>query len=316
MGTGLAADKSPVDNKATSPRFNVGVSLELARPQSIMNTHSQRSAISPDDVARYNRDGYLIAPTRLPDATLNAMRSSYAAMSETHPEMNLDFVPSPHVPNFVPGLVDCQPWLDYAAVPEVLDAVEALIGPDFLMWGSAIFGKPGVVGKATPMHQDGEYWPIKPLASVTVWIALDDAGPENGCLRVVPGSHQSKKLFNHRRDDSPSLTLNQVVNDADAKVDQAVDVCLKAGQFSIHDVHLLHGSAPNTSPHRRAGLTYRYMPTTSHFDHEWAGEMTRTMGTTDMSDRTLYLVRGVDACGKNNFDAGSTTRLNFTSILK
>lgn len=278
----------------------------------IMNTHRQHSGISSSDIARYEREGYIKAPVRLSSTTLEAIQSSYREMCEEHPDMNLDFVPSPHVPNFVPGLINCQPWLDYAVIPEVLDSVEALIGPDFLMWGSAIFGKPGVTGKATPMHQDGEYWPIKPLASVTVWIALDDAGPENGCLRVVPGSHRSKQLYSHRRDDDPAFTLNQVVDDPDARLDESVDVCLEAGEFSIHDVHLLHGSAPNTSPHRRAGLTYRYMPTTSHFDHEWAGEMARTMGTTDMSDRTLYLVRGNDACGKNDFSAGSENRLNFT----
>jgi len=272
-----------------------------------------KSAVSQSAITRYQADGYVVPEVRLSERTLGQIHESYARLSRDHPELNLDFVPSPHIPNFVPGLTDCQDWLDYAAIPEILDSVEALIGPDFLMWGSAIFGKPGVQGKATPMHQDGEYWPIRPLASVTVWIALDDSGPENGCLRVVPGSHGTKKLYSHRRDDDPSWTLNQVVDDPDAAIDTAVDVCLSAGQFSIHDVHLLHGSAPNTSPNRRAGLTYRYMPTTSHFDHEWAGEMTRTMGTTDMSDRTLYLMRGIDRCGRNNFDAGNSTRLTLST---
>jgi len=269
--------------------------------------------LTPSEVDQYGRDGYIVPSTRLSSATLAAMQQSYQQMIDDHSDIDLDFVPSPHVPGFVPGLTRCQPWLDYAAVPEILDAVEALIGPDFLMWGSAIFGKPGRVGKATPMHQDGEYWPLRPLASVTVWIALDEAGPDNGCLRVVPGSHNSKKLYSHRRDDSPDYTLNQVVDDPDALIEKAVDVCLEAGQFSIHDVHLLHGSAPNTSERRRAGLTYRYMPTTSHFDHAWAGEMARTMGTTDMSDRPLYLMRGRDVCGKNDFNAGGDTRLTLRS---
>ena len=145
--------------------------------------------------------------------------------------------------------------------------------------------------------------------SVTVWIAIDDSTLDNGCLRVVPGSHRDRQLFQHRRDDDDGYTLNQIIDDPAINPEHAVDVTLKAGEFSIHDVYLVHGSRPNTSALRRPGLTYRYMPTTSHFDHQWAGEMTRDMGTTDMSDRTLYLMRGVDRCRKNNFDIGASTRL-------
>lgn len=277
--------------------------------------HAPRPLITSDEFDRFVSDGYIVPKQRLRSHTLARIRHSYQQLIDAHPRMDRDFIPSPHIPGFVPGLSECQDWLDYAAIPEVLDAVEALIGADFLMWGSAIFGKPGLTGKATPMHQDGEYWPIKPLASVTVWIALDDTGPENGCLRVVPGSHRTKRLYNHRRDDDPRLTLNQVVDDSAAELESAVDISLEAGQFSIHDVHLLHGSAPNTSPDRRAGLTYRYMPTISHFDHELAGEMTRTMGTTDMSDRTLYLMRGIDRVGLNDFSKGRSTRLEFTQHI-
>ena len=49
-------------------------------------------------------------------------------------------------------------------------------------------------GHATPWHQDGQYWPIRPLATCTVWLAIDDANIENGCLRFIKGSHKDKKL--------------------------------------------------------------------------------------------------------------------------
>lgn len=92
--------------------------------------------------------------------------------------------------------------------------------------------------------------------------------------------------------------------DENCSLDDAVDICLKPGQISIHDIFMVHGSAANTSGRRRAGMTYRYMPTTSFFDHDWAAEMTRTMGTTDMSRRPLFLVSGVDRCGRNDFERG------------
>jgi ectoine hydroxylase-related dioxygenase (phytanoyl-CoA dioxygenase family) len=48
-----------------------------------------------------------------------------------------------------------------------------------------VFCKPAVIGHEVPWHQDGQYWPIRPRATVTAWIALD-----NGCMRVIPGSHR------------------------------------------------------------------------------------------------------------------------------
>ena len=68
--------------------------------------------------------------------------------------------------------------------------VGQLIGPDIALWNMSFFAKPALNGKKTPMHQDGEYWPIVPLATCTVWIAIDEATVENGCLRYIPGSHK------------------------------------------------------------------------------------------------------------------------------
>ncbi|MEM7407103.1 MAG: phytanoyl-CoA dioxygenase family protein [Pseudomonadota bacterium] len=260
--------------------------------------------LTPAEVHHYHDKGYLVPDFRLSDSWLERVRNALDTLHRDHPNVGLDFVPSPHVPNYVEGVTEYEEWLEFARIPEVLDIVAELIGPDFLMWGSALFGKPGSTGKETPWHQDGEYWPIRPLASCTLWIALDPSTSDNGCLRVLPGSHKKKQIFHHRRNDATGFTLNQVLSDTELNLDDATDVCLEPGQISIHDVYLAHGSAPNRSTQRRAGMTYRYMPTTSHFDHDWALEMTRTMGTTDMSQRPLFLVRGCDRCGQNDLERG------------
>jgi hypothetical protein len=260
--------------------------------------------LSQQDVEHYHEHGYVVPDFQVEQGWLERLREALSALQREHPHVDLDFIPSPHVPNYIAGVSAYEEWLAFAQIPAVLAAVEQLIGPDFLMWGSALFGKPGNGGKETPLHQDGEYWPIKPLASCTVWLALDDSTPHNGCLRVIPGSHRNKNLLRHRRDDNESFTLNQILDDATLADHQVRNVTLKAGQFSIHDVFLVHGSTANQSNQRRAGMTYRYMPTTSHFDHDWAGEMTRTMGTTDMSDRPLFLVRGEDQCRRNDLTRG------------
>ena len=60
-----------------------------------------------------------------------------------------------------------------------------------------IFCKVEKNGKETPWHQDGEYWPIKPLETITVWLAIDEVTQENGPLQYIPGSHMGKKLEEH-----------------------------------------------------------------------------------------------------------------------
>jgi ectoine hydroxylase-related dioxygenase (phytanoyl-CoA dioxygenase family) len=80
----------------------------------------------------------------------------------------------------------------------------------------------------------------------------------------------------------------------------AKDDVLEAGQLSLHDVYLIHGSPANRSTKRRAGLALRYMPTTSHFDRSIPSD-----GAADFARRPIFLVRGVDRCGKNEYRLGN-----------
>ena len=179
--------------------------------------------------------------------------------------------------------------------------VSQLIGPDIALWNMSFFAKPALSGKRTPWHQDGEYWPIRPLATCTAWLALDDSTPENGCLRVIRGSHTARALRAHNTLASNDVTLTQELDPSEYDETDAVDIVLKAGQVSLHDVYLLHGSEPNRSPRPRRGMTMRFMPTTSVFDRELAQEKARRLGIVDHSDRQVYLLRGTDRSGENEF---------------
>ena len=143
---------------------------------------------------------------------------------------------------------------EHLLVECILDAVEQLIGPDIVRWGCQAFCKPGKDGMEVPWHQDGHYWPIDPLATCTVWIAIDESVLENGCLRVIPGSHRNADLLPHGTEDRTDVVLNQKVRDGEFDSTQAVDVELQAGQMSLHDVFMIHGSNANRSDRRRAGL--------------------------------------------------------------
>jgi hypothetical protein len=84
-------------------------------------------------------------------------------------------------------------FLDLARDPELVELVSGVIGDDVILWGCHVFCKPAGDGYETPWHQDGHYWPIRPLANCTVWVALEDSDRGNGCLRVIPGSHRQRR---------------------------------------------------------------------------------------------------------------------------
>lgn len=247
--------------------------------------------LTSSDIQRYREEGQIVLPYRIPEAMLACIERRTDDLLREHPELSADYVP---------GLsqIDGR-WLAVARIPELLNAVEQLIGPDFLNWASALFGKPAHEGMETPWHQDGEYWPIRPRATCTVWIAIDDSTPENGCLRVVPGSHKNRTLLPHKLMEPGDYTVyRKLADEADAEAN-ARDVVLERGQVSIHDVYMVHGSLPNRSPRPRRGLTFRFMPTTSHFDYDLNDRLVCELGVPDLGNRKLFLMRGVDRSGNN-----------------
>jgi|TARA_B100001123_G_C15168505_1_gene970393 hypothetical protein len=248
--------------------------------------------LSIAEIAKYNEDGYVIPKFRLSQETLEAIRRNYDQLLSQHPEF-VDYCPS--------LLAYDLSFLNYARTPEILDMAEQLIGPDIALWNSSFFAKPAEKGRATPWHQDGEYWPIRPLATCTVWIAIDDSTPDNGCLRVIKGSHKNKDLRQHNTNPDPNLTLNQELPLTEYDEERAEDIVLEAGQMSLHDVFIVHGSAANTSGKSRRGMTLRLMPTTSVYDRQIAREQHEKIGIVDHSVRTLFLMRGNDASGQNDF---------------
>ena len=248
--------------------------------------------LSTSDIESYHRNGYIIPDYRLPNATVQAIRERHQHLLQTHPQFN----------NYCPALLAYdRSFLEFAKDPQILDMVEQLIGPDFALWNSSFFAKPANGGHATPWHQDGEYWPITPLATCTVWIAIDSATIENGCLRVIPGSHRDKALLSHHTNFSDEVTLNQELDNHNYDESEAHNITLEAGQISLHDVYLVHGSEANHSSHSRRGMTLRFMPTTSVYNRQLAQKKSKDKNLIDQSARTLYLMRGQDASGKNDF---------------
>jgi hypothetical protein len=263
--------------------------------------------LSPAQIESYRRDGLVIPDYRLPDAQLAKLRSALDALLAANPHVRPEQLISAHIRRGPEKTIGHEAFLEFAHDPHILDMVEQIAGPDLILWGCQVFCKPAGDGYEVPWHQDGRYWPIRPLATCTVWVALDRSSPENGCMRYIPGSHARGHVYRHRNDTRPDLALDLVLADDAVDTGAARDVVLEPGMMSLHDVYLVHGSNPNRSGKRRAGLALRYMPASSHFDRAMFAPRTSGNGlTVDYTNRPIWLVRGVDRSAKNDFTVGKT----------
>jgi hypothetical protein len=198
-------------------------------------------------------------------------------LAKRHPELRPEQLGHTLVP-------DDPFWVRLVSDDRLLDIAEQFIGPDIALFASHYISKPPFSGQPVHWHQDGAYWPLEPMEVVTLWLAVDDSTPENGCMRVIPATHNLPL--------QPMQTAVGGVLDGEVPVEfvdetKAVDLVLKAGDVSVHNPQIVHGSNANTSPRRRCGLTIRYIPASTRLLKPGAG--------------CLFLLRGRATEGINEY---------------
>jgi Phytanoyl-CoA dioxygenase (PhyH) len=266
--------------------------------------------LAADEIKQYAADGYVIPRFRLPASKIEGLRLTLDTLIADNPGVRPEKLVSAHVEGAAGGAANregvrgSRAFLDLARDPDLVELISGVIGDDVILWGCHVFCKPGGDGHETPWHQDGHYWPIRPLATCTAWIALDRSDRTNGCLRVIPGSHRDQRLHEHLHEDRADVVLNQRLDAASFDEAAAVDLELEPGQMSLHDVYMIHGAAANRSPRRRAGVAVRFMPATSLFDRALAPHDGKTGIPVAFATRPLWLVRGADRTGRNDFTIG------------
>ncbi|GAA4696717.1 phytanoyl-CoA dioxygenase family protein [Phytohabitans rumicis] len=157
--------------------------------------------------------------------------------------------------------------LDFLLADEVLDLVEPVIGPDIGLFASAFLSKEPYSGRATPWHEDSYFWQDRfdrMDRIATVWLALDPVDRENGCMRVLPGTHLDAGA-EYEFADLDTHSFDRVVK-GEVDDSRAVDFELDANQCSLHDARIIHGADANRSARRRAGYTIRYFSQELRFD--------------------------------------------------
>jgi hypothetical protein len=148
---------------------------------------------------------------------------------------------------------------ELAASPALVEIVEELIGgPGLIVLFSQVFCKPARGGGPKPCHQDNFYFaPRDEDAILTAWIALDDAGLDNGCLNYWPGSHLGGKAAHFRPADEP-FNL-QVAEGSIPSRYQKTPTPVPSGGVSFHHGWTLHQSSANRSGRPRRAVAIHYM---------------------------------------------------------
>ena len=211
------------------------------------------NALDTGQIAKYRKDGYVFPVPALTIAEAADVRIEIEGF-----ERRSGLAAGHVIRN--KGHLKLTRLYDLISHPKVLDAVESVLGPDILCWGSSLFVKEGNDPGYVAWHQDSYYWGLEPDDVVSAWIALYPSTIENGAMRVIPGS-QTLPPLSHRKSSAQSanmlFTHEELADDVDEA--QAVDITLAQGDMSLHHIKILHGSPPNRSRGRRVGYAIRYV---------------------------------------------------------
>lgn len=232
-----------------------------------MSTLTQ-SRLTEQQIAQYHREGYVLPGVKvLPEEKFQRLKA--------HFEKKLADLP----PGERPEAMDTPHFLDtalfeWALDDHLLDIIEPLTGPDILLFSTHFICKPKGDGKRVPWHEDSHYWKkmIEPMETVTLWLAIDPSTKVNGCMYVIPRTHNTgRKGFSDYEgvDASKSVFATEIVKEQ-RREDLAVACELQPNECSLHDGRIIHGSEPNTSDIRRCGWTLRFIPAHVRMNPEFA----------------------------------------------
>ncbi|MBM7784934.1 phytanoyl-CoA dioxygenase family protein [Tenggerimyces flavus] len=203
---------------------------------------------------KYDRDGYVIFKNVVDSDLIKEVNAHVEWLQAKHPELRGEQLGNTLMPN--------DPfWVRLVSDDRLLDLAEIFIGPNIALFASHYISKPAFSGQPVLWHQDAAFWPLEPMSVVTLWLAVDHSTPENGCVRVVPGSHKHGVDEMRDNNDVESVLGKEIA--VDVKEEDAADMVLAPGDVEVHHPNIVHGSNANTSPNRRCGLTIRYIPTST-----------------------------------------------------
>ena len=248
-------------------------------------THTSRHAITAAELDQYRKDGFCLREAVIPEAELEELRAAaervvekaeadaraplddYAIDGNRYVEAGRSTVQYEHSPGsstirVIEPFHFLDPLFDRLIEdPRIIDPACGLIGEDAVaLWTDKINLKRPREGSRFRWHQDSPYWRhacdhCDRLPNVMV--VLDDANVENGCFRLIPGSHREGFLPGIHDE----TKLGPLFTDPDAfDESRQLPIEVPAGSLVFFDSHTVHGSQPNRSDKKRRAMVFTYQP--------------------------------------------------------
>lgn len=207
--------------------------------------------LTPDEIAHYRREGWLLAPGVLEGAELAAMRREEERF---RPERAYG---GPANQTLLVNIQLCHrsaPIRRFCTQGRHLESVVQLLGPNVCLTHQQFVTKlpdRGEQRSDIPFHQDNGYGRLDPPLDLTLWVTLVDTDERNGCLWIVPRSHELGLV------DHGAAAVNPLLREA-AAGEGAIPLPMRAGDGVFFTGLTLHRSGPNHSDAARPGLFVRY----------------------------------------------------------
>lgn len=218
--------------------------------------------LSEEQLAQYNRDGYIIVRGLLDSEEIGKMKALHARAEVLSQERGESFklngahydveaLPPGHPQGKAVALRKIQEvfkseqdYVDVMSSEKVLDIVADLIGDDIYYHSSKLMCKPAHGGRRKPWHQDWAYWQEMNTNQVTMWCAIDPSTRENGCIQAIPGSHKRGYVEHSHQED-------YMIDEFGIENEHIVFAEMQPGDALFFSVLTLHASDPNNSDKNR-----------------------------------------------------------------
>jgi hypothetical protein len=216
----------------------------------------------------FRRDGYVVTPGFLDAAEVAHLAECYMATVERlRAEQRLENVQSGGDPDeafqvYQIRTAHLQHPIFRMLIHDtrLLDLVEDLIGPDIRLIHYQGLYKPARTGGTVGWHQDNYYFNVERDRTVSVWLALDDATVENGCMWYLPRRHGRRLEHEQLWDTAAKKGFYFAIPELDDA--DAVPAEVTAGGFAIHHCLMPHRSLKNLTDRPRRGLAMHFMDAT------------------------------------------------------
>jgi ectoine hydroxylase-related dioxygenase (phytanoyl-CoA dioxygenase family) len=227
--------------------------------------------LSQQQLEQFQRDGYLVIPNFLTNQELADVKADIgrvcqekAHLTKDEGGFNVEKVGGDAFDHTKPALRagmlrKIQGAVFYVPAvrrvftsKKMVDCMEDIMGPNIYYHSSKVMFKPANGGSPKPWHQDAAYWKNYEPNQITVWIAIDDATEENGCVWAIPGSHKLGLV--------PHVSRELQVPESQLDLKKAVPVPVQSGGLLIFHSLVLHMSKANTSDKPRCAIICDYDP--------------------------------------------------------